>query len=1270
MVFKFKVKRLFALLCILVIFANVCVVVTSAETVCQNLRSANCGKRLGLDAFTDEGEFYVNNGKSRTFTAKKDGTLDGVEIEAVINFGAGSRQNMLFFGNTNWSGIYIVSYSVNNLAVYTASLGTPTWSNSQIITQNSSKGVPQITNTDIKYTFGFAFSNMSADGKTTDVTMTVTVEDSYSYQFTVKNAPVSNLRRKLLIYGADSHEFSFKKAYTNLSLNDFGISGRNEIRNERLFATANSDASLNNYEIYGNLCLNNSAQAVYFGGNKAGIKLALSSNAVLDSYDLSVGYQHGDNTYHCGVITCDALNFESFENYNFTFTVNFLFSKAKPSADRENVYVSLCIDGVRRFYYLLKDVYADDFKQYIFACSYSDILVIGDPTVKTDYTDISLSDFSEISALTDENGVIQTAFQTGKYSGSSLDGTCFNAYITPTAGSRISFGTDDKSDWNGVNIDFYDTFIRLNDDIYNSISSTAIHSDNVGINFTGNKYKLSVTFDYIDSDNTSEKDDLLLGIYINDNLINSSAYVLKNRVNTFGNRIMFYSESGNIKVEGIEYLELSDLAISEDKYNRNITSMVYGKYCNKSSLLNTSLSFDVTIDSLGSYINLAGKSEWTGIRIVFDGVNFFNIIPATAEFTQRLCVTSADAGVGSFINNKMHLKTEIMQNGLDAVLKLYVNGKRCANMTLTGAAQKLGNYTGFYSASGNVNLGGETEPEYYNLAYGPYMFSAKENNLRVNFGPMKDWITSTPGDYYLSAFGAEGTGEGKYAKKVVLYYYGDANTDGQLDVCDLVSAARYIDGVDPKSQAGYLGADVNRDGAVELSDMNDMCEKILSDNTTLNLKDNAFTFHRNVMPIGGYNGPSTEAQITDKIYSIIKNVGINFINVSGLGYGLNAANSGEEALLLKALKKSQNYGIDMLVTDSNAGGSASNISSRYLSKFNHFKSFKGYYIVDEPVSNFYGNAVNASFDSIKGSASLFNSFANLFGFVNLLPMTDVDNLTDYSKEVAYREYIDECVRCCNPKFLSFDDYPFSVFEGTGETQEAYFGSLTAIREKSLQYGIPFWSYIQAGANFPKLANVGCTAATANNSPTEAQSIWTVNTALAYGTKGIIYFPLIQPDYFAKTNHGKGKADYDRNGIIGADLTTITRWANYAKIANKQVSKVDEFLLNAKTTEILAVGEAPQRCTGISKTVDSNGILKSVIADSGAIIGVFEYRGKTAFYVVNNDTVNEQNITLNFNGKYTVNGYSEQCKSSLEKEVANSYNLNLIAGGGAFIIVSE
>ena len=106
----------------------------------------------------------------------------------------------------------------------------------------------------------------------------------------------------------------------------------------------------------------------------------------------------------------------------------------------------------------------------------------------------------------------------------------------------------------------------------------------------------------------------------------------------------------------------------------------------------------------------------------------------------------------------------------------------------------------------------------------------------------------------------------------------------------------------------------------------------------------------------------------------------------------------------------------------------------------------------------------------------------------------------------------------------------------------YFYNLSTYRANANEAGIPLWVFIQAGSQWND-ANDRFDSVTPYY-PNEKQFDWNINTSLAYGAKGIQYFPLIQPSWFAYAE--STDFDFERNGIIGA-WGNKTQWFYYAKI---------------------------------------------------------------------------------------------------------------------------
>lgn len=392
--------------------------------------------------------------------------------------------------------------------------------------------------------------------------------------------------------------------------------------------------------------------------------------------------------------------------------------------------------------------------------------------------------------------------------------------------------------------------------------------------------------------------------------------------------------------------------------------------------------------------------------------------------------------------------------------------------------------------------------------------------------------------------------------------------------------------------------------------------------------------------------------ITDEIYGLISDLGINLINASANNY----ASVGSRDAIIEALQMGERYNIDFYVMDARLAGNLSEAQVRnYMKDYSSYSAFKGINVVDEPSSGSYPAGSTGTMSNYATVSTILNNMEGVTGYGNLLPWYRY-----LGTEVAYRSYVNEYIQTCHPQVLSFDNYPFD--DNAFASRKAYVSNLGVIRDIALQYHIPFWSFVQAGSNWNNDASD--MAPTTNDSPTEAELRWSVNASLAYGAQGIEYFPLIQPYWFAYEENGG--YDYARNGLIGANGEK-TQWYDYAKQINQQVYSVGEVLMEAKSVDLLAFGTQAIADTGISKK--SYGVLSGVQTTGNVIVGCFEYYGKDVFYVVNHNVTGTQNLTLQFAKNVNYSVISDQITESLQGNMAGtSCNLTLNAGGAALIMV--
>ncbi len=348
--------------------------------------------------------------------------------------------------------------------------------------------------------------------------------------------------------------------------------------------------------------------------------------------------------------------------------------------------------------------------------------------------------------------------------------------------------------------------------------------------------------------------------------------------------------------------------------------------------------------------------------------------------------------------------------------------------------------------------------------------------------------------------------------------------------------------------------------------------------------------------------------------------------------------------------------------------------------------FAGVYGHDEPHSADYSTRsdwqnATVTMGKYQEASRLLSTTYDITCYENLLPYWE--NAATYSGNSAaegYQAYLQDYIDRYDPHHLSFDYYLFGVTEGWWiftqdrdvDKSAEFMQNLAMVRNAAKDAGIPFWSFVQAGANWNDTKE--WMKATTNDTPSQGQMNWHANIALSYGAQGIEYFPMIQPHYYAATS---GKTmDYDRNGLIGADGST-TRWYDYAVSLNAQIAAVDHVLMNAEHKGIIPVSgyaASQNNASTLNALGDENlviskyGKLTGVTAGDttyGVVVGCFDYHGKDAFYVTSYDVENAQTVTLNFSESVSADVI---INAATTQKSGSSMSFTLGAGEGALVVL--
>ena len=162
------------------------------------------------------------------------------------------------------------------------------------------------------------------------------------------------------------------------------------------------------------------------------------------------------------------------------------------------------------------------------------------------------------------------------------------------------------------------------------------------------------------------------------------------------------------------------------------------------------------------------------------------------------------------------------------------------------------------------------------------------------------------------------------------------------------------------------------------------------------------------------------------------------------------------------------------------------------------KALGGVIIKDEPSRSHFEQIATsrATFEKLMGKNFLYHS--------NVFPDYATERQRFGAGEIpeggySHEQYIDDYIRIYNPQILSFAYYP--LYEA-GIMQHGYFDNMSVMRTKAAEAKIPFWFYVQT-----------CSFSDNTRIPNEADLHWLVNTALAYGAKGIQYFTYVVPISF-------------------------------------------------------------------------------------------------------------------------------------------------------------
>ncbi len=325
-------------------------------------------------------------------------------------------------------------------------------------------------------------------------------------------------------------------------------------------------------------------------------------------------------------------------------------------------------------------------------------------TPSEDLTVITPADFG----LTVKN---ITSFEHGTYEGVVLDGTRFTTMITLPErqnGTYLRFGGTDAEGWTGLGLKVWksDTSeLEVSDNSGNTsyIDYIAAKADEA---LLGQQVKLDITTEFIDADNDEIEDDVLYGIFFDDELYKT--IVFNDHTQYVGKKIMFYTDSAEypilleyeleeIQKPELQSVTMQSMGIMDGKYTFCGDLVAQGSHTD--TLVGTTLTQKITFsEHAGTWFHYAGgESAWYGIRFVTQEDGSITFKAAADEFSNNGVLTPEIAGT-DLLGEEIELGIELFENGENVMMGVYINGILYNDQyfTLLGAKGKLGNYASFY----------------------------------------------------------------------------------------------------------------------------------------------------------------------------------------------------------------------------------------------------------------------------------------------------------------------------------------------------------------------------------------------------------------------------------------------------------------------------------------------------------------------------------------------------------------------------------------------
>lgn len=1146
-------------------------------------------------------------------------------------------------------------------------------------------------------TLKIAFSNISSDGASGTVGVWVNgIPVDESFTMTTKDSTNHFLGNKVCLYdGAFSQEGTIvipQPELTKITWADFTDAEYGKTYTTSDYRVVYTGTSLNNTLFEDYIVFTAGAQIRYATCDEwQGLNIEVTAGGKLRLYSDVLHFKNPDSTTYDENVVYDA------DQFGLTTLAGkkILLSIEMRNVTTTSADVTVCINGIQVTDKLT--ITSEDGTDKLgnivnMALGGSNTIPVTVP-VPTNLTPITWEDFGITGGVTYNSSVSRNEYGTAFHL-ADLNDTLFDGDIMMAAGSQFRYGGAQDT-WTGMYIEVRsDEKLKLYSNEFefskDNDGEDGIVIDNptyYGLNsFANKRFNLKIAMTDVSETQAT------VSVWVNDEIVYNTFTMTANTGSAWklGNGMVIKAAGDvtpyslkNSAPTGLTKVKLGDWkeTVYDDK--KWSPKDYLGGAIQKdgiSTLIGT--SWVETIEFVGPtdnswetyYICYGGttSNSWAGLRIALSGENMI-LYGASTTFTDEWTLNAKTAGVTSFVGTEYQLQIDTVALGEHVLVYISFDGELYNNapFVLYNYADEMSNAiesnfnpngTATYAIVGSTK---ELTDLYHNLAEGAYKVPTELDKMQqksIDAEGGESWTDVTveggstmnvAGDYKIEY----SDGVSNYSQEVILYNAGDAKFDvnNNINAADLVRELKYINNNVDKGEykCEQRGYDVDGNFIIDTADV-DVLRDILLD---IYEPEN----EANIMPIIGYYGPIGDS-VNDNMYKLLREAGINTITQYENQFTDNAS---ERYYVYQQLTLAQKYGMDITVQDYRLSVDPSSVTQTAVQNaivpYKNFQSFEGLYIVDEPYSatNYPLGSVARSIDtySALGQAA---SAEGVFAYGNLHPFWWSNGKGSWDYYSYINEYIDEM----KAPYVSFDYYPFwscnidKGYIGDGvEDASQFFENLAMVRYAANKNSIPFRTFIQTGDGFE--ATNGTLEA---NTPSEGEFKWQTNISLAFGAKGIQYFPAVQPDGFLDLNDSTVSS-----GLLDKDGNK-SEWYDYAVDTNKQIAAIDEVLMNATNEGFMSTGGyAQSQATSVVdsmtlkkvsysynwfgekryvykdvETIDTAEIYsndtgyygaKVTSSDStyGAFTGCFKYGDKHALYIVNYN-VNEgttNTVTVNF-----------------------------------------